>query len=89
MCVVTTLNWNCAEQADYSDSFTEVKVGPNAAAVSEPTLEESWQQLGLKSTRGRGVNFLRELKILWQDRILRDRCIYYSEIGTLSSWLNL
>lgn len=44
------LNWNCAEQADYSDRFTEVKVGPKVATVSEPTLEESWQELGLKST---------------------------------------
>lgn len=71
------------------DSFTEVKVGPKAATVSEPTLEESWQELGLKSTRGQGVNFVRELKILWQDKILRDHFIYHSELGTLPSLLNL
>lgn len=87
--VVTLLNWNCAEQANYSDGFTEVKVGPKVATVSESTLEPSWQEFRLKSAQGQGVNFLRELKILWQDKTLRDHCIYYSEIGTLSSLLNL
>lgn len=56
------LNWNCAEQASYSDGFTEVKVGPKVATVSEFTLEPSWQEFGLKSAQGQGVNFFKRVE---------------------------
>lgn len=41
MGAVIKLSWNCAEQADYSDRFTEVKVELRLGTGSKVTLEES------------------------------------------------
>lgn len=76
MGAVIKLSWNCAEQADYSDRFTEVKVELRLGTGSKVTLGESQQEVRLKQTLlDQGVNILRETKIWVQDKILRGSVI--------------